>query len=141
MWPNPDDPTVPQWLPLDREHALLWQQHEAARCPGCGAFPDDFPKDERLELPPYIAVPYRCGFCADIATVRAEEVPDDEERSRGVYVGLEPFDEDRIDEYEAESQKRREAIVRAEKELDPAKLNEGGMLGEAGAADWSRPPV
>lgn len=123
MWPDPDDPFTPQWLPSDSDKAVLWKMHEAGRCPQCGTFPDEWP-DSRLEDPPYVAEPYRCAGCAEIADER-EHVPSGRDGA-GVYVRLVGLDPDLIDDVEAERDARHRAAKHIVVGEDPAKLSEPG---------------
>lgn len=123
MWPNPLDPTEPQWSRADVDKAVLWQVHEQDRCQLCGTFPDDWPQDDR-DFPPFIGEPYRCKGCAELDMVRDEEVPKEGDDARGVYVRLIPFDPDLIDKYEADADERRKRALR----VDESKLDEPGPL-------------
>lgn len=123
VWPNPDDPLEAQWLRSDVNYAVMYRQHESERCLMCGSLPREWPDDTRQD-PPYIAQPYRCAGCAEIADER-DGVPNGRE-GHGVYVRLERFDREQIERYEREAEQRR--IAKAKEDLDSRKLIEPGPL-------------
>ena len=63
VWPNPADPTEPQWLPDDREAAVAWQIEQSLIC-RCGHFIDEVWDKAGADL--HIeAVAHRCHVCAE----------------------------------------------------------------------------
>jgi hypothetical protein len=63
VWPNPADPTEPQWLPEDSEAALAWEIERALICQ-CGHFADEVWDAAGADLE-FEAVPHRCHACAE----------------------------------------------------------------------------
>jgi hypothetical protein len=63
VWPNPADPTEPQWLPEDTEAALAWSVEQRLICQ-CGHFVDET-WDAAGATVGFEAVPHRCHACAE----------------------------------------------------------------------------
>lgn len=81
-WPNPADPTEPQWLPDDFDAAMEWLEAEANKCPGCG-----FPKDECQgdDPPEYVGEVVVCWACQE-RDVTGKRHADGGGSSAGAYV-------------------------------------------------------
>lgn len=62
LWPNPDNPTEPQWLDEDIQAVLEWQREQRLICDGCG-LPRDETWDPDMENG-YTAKAWTCHACA-----------------------------------------------------------------------------
>lgn len=65
VWPNPEDPAEPYWLPLDREKAIVFLEWESEKHADCGQHPHDWSDELGIELkdPPFEVVDWHCPSC------------------------------------------------------------------------------
>lgn len=88
LWPNPDDPTEPQWLDVDQDVAMAHHTWAGQVCPHCGLHPLDWPT-ERSET--WKGVLSTCWGCVEVADTMST-IPKDvsEERRRHIRAHLVP---------------------------------------------------
>jgi hypothetical protein len=85
VWPNPADPTEPQWLSDDFDAAMDWMEYEDNKCVGCGMHRDECMSDDP---PDYVAHPVVCWACQE-RDVRAKQHAESGGSQAGVYVVVE----------------------------------------------------
>lgn len=73
------------WPKVSRDAAILWSQHQAQLCQGCGTHPDDWDLDKGGHRHAYVATVRRCPGCAALAQ-RTER----ERKGKGQERQLEP---------------------------------------------------
>ena len=65
VWPNPEDPQEPQWLSVDSEKMIAYQQAMNELCPNCGTRQEDWTDENGrlLDTPIYEASSIKCHGC------------------------------------------------------------------------------
>lgn len=116
VWPNPIDPTEPQWSDDDREIAVAYAKWKAGICPGCGTHPLEWARDEDgfideqdPSFEPDVVV---CIGCRSMEQHRKHEMGKDAAAKR---------------EYRVILKARKRDVDKSEEELDAEAL-----------ADWNR---
>lgn len=65
--------TFLEWDELDQDAALVWQAHEARRCPSCGTHPDDWNPEAGGRRDAYTAEAVVCPGCRALDSARSHE--------------------------------------------------------------------
>lgn len=95
VWPNPDDPHEPYWLPLDAGKAITYVEWEAEKHDRCGQHPAAWSDEHGVELddPPFEVVSWHCTPC-ELLDDWAEARKESTDESSGWFPAFKRIDDE-----------------------------------------------